>query len=165
MITQFLNRLSSWFKGSRKPDSDPDRQTDYTFFPAEGDLARFSFSKKRDFFSGGDPKPRVFKPEKHPATGVLETSVCGLAGVSDARLWLLGRTIRQDKKQAEGAVQLPISATQDAGLRCDPEPTEFPEHGVILGWSEEKDRQLSEQQELVSRVVEVKFPPDYGAAH
>lgn len=166
MIARFLDKLLSWFRESRRADTDqPDGNQ---FFSRDGDLARFSFDK-RDFSKDGSPKPRVFNPHPHPTNGVLETSVCGLTGVTDERLWYLGRTLRiGEHKQAIAAVQLPVSETESAGLRCDPDPdlsNDYPEHGVIVGWSEEKDRRISETQELLANISKVKRPPNYGAVH
>ena len=161
MITRFLSKLSSWFIASTGPE--PVQPAGSDFFPKSGDIARFSFNK-RDFFATGVPKPRLFAPETHPESGVLETSVCGLFGVSDERLWFLGRTIRQEKV-AEAAAILPIAATSTAGLRCDPDPQDgFPEHGVILGWSDDKDRRLSQSQDLVASVIAVKKLPSCGSS-
>lgn len=163
MIARFLNKLSNWFSGSRKPDSD---QADGSqFFPLGGHIARLSF-EKRDFDKDGNPKPRVFNPSPHPVTGVLETSVCGLEGVTEERLWYLGRTLRlKEHKQAIAAVQLPISAANSAGLRCYSDPdldNNYPEHGVIVGWGEDKEKRLIEAEDLIASIVAVKRPSVSG---
>lgn len=90
----------------------------------------------------------------------METSICGLSGVSEERFWHLGSTIRADKV-ALSAATLPINSLKKAALQCHPAGTEdYPEHGVIVGWhKDDKDKRLSQLQELVAAVSAVKKPP------
>jgi|FEC22Drversion2_1045045.scaffolds.fasta_scaffold16795_2 hypothetical protein len=84
----------------------------------------------------------------HPTLLRYETSVCGLSGVSDDRLWHLGCMVRPNLA-AIAAVEIPTAAISEAKLTCAaaPEPG-FGEHGVILGWDkdpEAKDKRLAAQ--------------------
>ena len=106
----------------------------------------------------GSPKPGAFEPERHPETDALETSICGLNGVSDERLWFLGRTVRRDK-QAIAAIEIKVEKVNAAGLVCRAVATDhFPEHGVIVGWSDEKSVRMSAQQQLVATLTRMLRP-------
>ncbi|MGA3844084.1 hypothetical protein ACI2UC_14590 [Ralstonia nicotianae] len=126
------------------------------FVTAEGSVARFVFNK-RDLFADGRPKPKVFGPEWHPSFERYETSVCGLNGTTDVRLWDLGCTVRASSDlTAIAVVDIHVADVVAAGLSCEPAPEkDYAEHGVILGWDNEpeaKDKRLAVQQDLVARL-------------
>jgi hypothetical protein len=148
----------TWFSKSqaRKP---------HGFVTREGSVARFAFSK-RDFFSDGTPKAKVFTPEMNPELRRLETSVCGMSGVEESRLWFLGNTIRSPLR-AVAAVELSVASVVEAGLLCEAAPEQgYPEHGVIIGWdegSDAKDKRLSAMQDLVATASGIHRPPEQKA--
>jgi hypothetical protein len=155
LSTRFRSMFSTWFSKSRPP-----KTTEYVI--QGGSVARFAF-QKRDLFADGSPKPKLFMPETHPELGRFETSVCGLNGVGWDRIWFLGNTIRSPMP-AVAAAELTVAGVTraEAGLRCEaaPEP-DYPEHGVIIGWDEDKDskhHRLMACQELVAAVSAVHRP-------
>ncbi|WP_206999825.1 hypothetical protein [Trinickia mobilis] len=114
-------------------------------------------------FADGTPKPKAFEPEWHPTLARYETSVCGLNGVSEDRLWHLGRTVRASANlTAIAALEIPVPQITAADLRCEAAPEiDYDGHGVILGWAADrdaKDERLAAQQELVAAVSQVKRP-------
>ena len=116
------------------------------------------FESGKLFKSTGKPRPIAFDPEKHPDTGVLETSVCGMNGVQMARVWHLGATLR--KKAAIACVEVPLSVMPKAALKCEAAPVDgYPEHGVILGWKADKSERLVAQQELAAAATATHRPP------
>lgn len=143
----------TWF--SKSQASKP-----HNFVVREGAVARLAFSK-RDFYANGAPKAKVFAPEIHPELQRLETSVCGMNGVEESRLWFLGNTVRSPLV-ALAAVEIPVQSVIAAGLQCEEAPEEgYPEHGVIIGWDKDpdaKDRRLSAMQDLVAAVSVVHRP-------
>jgi hypothetical protein len=145
----------TWFSKSRahKP---------HDFVTREGTVARFAFSK-RDFFANGAPKAKVFAPEMNPELRRLETSVCGMNGVEETRLWFLGNTIRSPLL-AVAAVEVPVASVVSAGLLCEEAPEEgYPEHSVIIGWDEDsdaKDKRLLAMQDLVAAVSGIRRPSE-----
>lgn len=153
-----LRALWSFFTKSPQPDV-----AGGDFVTANGTVARFVF-EKRHLFANGKPKPKAFEPELHPELRRFETSVCGLNGVLDDRLWRLGRAVRPGKA-AIAAVEISVQAIEAAQLVCAPLPQpDYDEHGVILGWSndpEAKDARMSAQQDLVADISaeQVRRPP------
>lgn len=111
---------------------------------------------KRCLYADGVPKGKVFEPELHPTLRRWETSVCGRLGVTDERMWTLGKTIRPGKT-CIAAVEIQVSRVVEAELHCEAAPEDYPEHGVILGWAaNDKDARLAQQQDLAeahSRVL------------
>jgi hypothetical protein len=155
---QFLKTFLSWF--TVPPTPEPHR-----YVTEDGNVSRFVFSA-RDLFADGTPKPKAFKPDMHPDLQRFETSVCGMNGVSDERLWHLGRTIRaREGKTAIAVLELPVPKIITAGLICEPAPeVNYDEHGVIMGWNpdpEAKDARLAVQSDLAAAVPasRVKRPP------
>ncbi|MBF4049635.1 hypothetical protein ISI15_16525 [Burkholderia pseudomallei] len=155
---QFLRALWSFFTKSPQPEV-----AGGDFVTANGNVARFVF-EKRHLFANGTPKPKAFEPELHPELRRFETSVCGLNGVPDDRLWRLGRTVRAGKA-AIAVVEISVQAIEAAQLVCEPLPQpDYDEHGVVLGWSndpEAKDARMSAQQDLVAGISaeQVRRPP------
>lgn len=87
-----------------------------------------------------------------------ETSVCGLHGLADGRLWEIGSEMRPDKNLI-GAFEVAVSAVNNAGLSCQSAPVEnYAEHGVIIGWKSEKSEQLSQAQDLVANCPPMRIP-------
>lgn len=148
---QFLEKFWTWFAPLRGAKlNDP-------YISPTGDVARFIFERSK-IRHNGSPKPGAFEPERHPETGTLETSICGLNGVSTERLWFLGRTVRIDK-QAIAAIEIKVEMVNAAGLVCKAEATDhYPEHGVIVGWSDEKSVRMSAQQQLVATHTRMLSP-------
>lgn len=147
----FLEKLRTWF--ARLLGVEPSEP----YISPTGAVARFVFERSK-IRQDGSPKPGVFEPERHPETGTFETSVCGLNGVTDERLWFLGRTVRSDK-EAIAAIEIKVAKVNAVGLECRTAPTDhFSEHGVIVGWSDEKSVRMSVQQQLVATITRMLRP-------
>ena len=141
-------------------------QNKIEYVTSTGSVSRFSFSK-RDFYETGEPKAKIFNQETHPETKLLETSICGMNGLKNNRLWYLGNNIRAGKT-ALAIVELNVKDIIDTKLLCNSDPVEFTnavgvneqfeEHGVIVNWNIEKDLRISEQQELVSKIKKIHKP-------
>lgn len=163
---RFLRALWNYFIRSLRSETEPSplpEVADADFVTANGKVARFIFSK-RDIYANGTPRPKAFEPELHPDLRRYETSVCGLNGVHDDRLWHLGRTIRSDKT-AFAVAEVSVADISAANLACEPLPqVDYDEHGVILGWNSDpdaKDARMSAQQDLVAAISaqHVRRPP------
>jgi len=82
-------------------------------------------------------------------------------------MWTLGRSIRaREGLSAEAALRLPVESVTAAGLECQPapEPPDFVEHGVIIGWNPDPDAKsarLDQQNALAVSVpiASVLRPP------
>ena len=155
---KFLKSLLNWLGASRSISSiaAPD------YVASHGNVARFVFNP-RDLNRDGMPRPRVFEPELY--LGEYETSVCGLNGTNEARIWFLGRTLRAaENKNAIAALEITTASAREVGLQCKPAPqANYPEHGVIVGWlsgSDDKPKRISAQQEMVAAVLQIRKPPD-----
>lgn len=146
--------FSSWFSRSPAPEASA-----HLYVHAKGAVSRFVF-EKRKLTKEGMPKPHVFEQERHPQFGHLETSVCGMNGTPEVRLWSLGESIRAPLK-AIAAVEVPVANVQIAGLSCIPDALPcYDEHGVIIGWNEDdKSARLSIQQDLAASCSAVRRPP------
>lgn len=152
---RFLRRFCNFFSKS----SSASEQEAHTYVHPNGSVSRFVF-ERRKLYKEGNPKPHVFEQERHPEEGHLETSVCGMQGTPMPRLWQLGQEIRHPM-QALAAVEVAVLSISDAGLRCEAAPMpRYDEHGVILGWSEDKAERLSVQQELAAAYIAVHRPPE-----
>jgi hypothetical protein len=103
-------------------------------------VGRFAYQKS-DFFK--DPlktKPKLFMPMQE--NGVWETSVCRVGDIQTERMWTIGDTVRKPK-MAIGVSKLDVQQILQAGLtaKAAPEPN-YIEHAVILGWPDEKEKQM-----------------------
>jgi hypothetical protein len=130
------------------------------YITPSGSIARFAF-ERRKLYADGRPRPHIFEPMKNKQSGVYETSVCGLNGMSEDRLWLIGANIRE--KPALAAVEVAVAGVIGAGLHCEPDPVtdpiDFPEHGLILGWHEtDKSQRLEKMQVLADAYLRVLRP-------
>lgn len=148
-MKRFLTRLLTLFTGLR-------RSNNAAFVTDFSDVARFVFDK-RDLWPDGRPKRGAFKVDFHPDLKRYEMSVCGLNGVTEERLWFLGRTIRAaESRFAIAVVGMPVKSVVLAGLRCKAAPEyHFPEHGVVLGWNsnpEAKSERLQQQADLAALI-------------
>ncbi len=166
---KFLRRLCAVFSRSPAP---PERSIPGlsgstlapTYVRGGSDVARFVF-EARDLMADGKPKSRAFKPDLHPDLRRFEVSICGLFGVSDERMWYLGRTIRlKEGKRAIASLNLATDHVAEVGLQCEPapDPPDFEEHGVVVGWPSDPDAKSSRldlQAELAARVHQT-FRPD-----
>ena len=152
-----MSAFAKWLvNNSKKQDHSLETSTPAYVLPG-GEVARFVFQQD-DIYAGGArlgcPKPKAFKPDFHPDLKRYELSVCGLNSVSEDRILDLGRTIRErEKKIAFAAITLLDTKVTSVGLFTEPAPElpQFPEHGVILGWSqhqEAKSERLQAQQDL-----------------
>lgn len=156
----FLKALLKWFNKSPAIDHRGDQAA---FVIQGGDIARFIFNK-RDLNASNRPRPGAFAPEFY--LGRFETSVSGLNGVTQDRLWELGRTVRaKEGKSALASLQLSVRQVCVIGLHCEAAPMlGYAEHGVIVGWGADVDRKdirLAAQIELAAAVSQagVVHPP------
>lgn len=76
-------------------------------------------------------------------------------------MWELGKSIRPGKP-AIAAAEIAVAKIQDAGLNCFPEPEKqpinYPEHGIIVGWDDDKSKRLASQQNLVANITRTHMP-------
>lgn len=153
---KFLNKLLSTFRKSQETNAAPQQVFDY--ISPHGSVGRFAFDKKRDFYAeNGKPRPKVFSPETHPETKQIETSVCGLNNVSNDRVHFLGDTIRTGLN-AVGYVEITVSKVVECRLECKSAPEDnYDEHGVIVGWNEDKAEQKIKCLDLVANYTSVKI--------
>lgn len=131
---QFLKAL---LKALKK--SSPNKSTTSEVNNSEV-VGRFTY-QKGDFFK--DPlkaKPKLFLPMQE--NGVWETSVCRVSNIQTKRMWTIGDTVRKPKV-ALGVSTLDVEQILQAGLSAKSAPeTNYSEHAVILGWPEEKEKQM-----------------------
>lgn len=150
----YLQKLLNWLGPLLN-----NKSCDNYFIVQTGSVARFVFEKRKLNTTDGSPKQNAFAPERHPASNILETSVCGLNGVADERLQILGQTIRKDKI-AIAAIEITVEKINETGLKCNAAPElktlYYPEHGVIVGWDEDKSLRLKLQQHLASNYTQIK---------
>jgi len=136
------------------------KKCESNFIVQNGSVARFVFERRKLNSSDGSPKQNAFAPERHPDSNIFETSVCGLNEISDERLRTLGQTIRKDNI-AIAAIEIRIEKVVEVGLVCNAAPElksiYYPEHGVIVGWDEDKSLRLKLQQHLASNYTQTKL--------
>lgn len=151
-LKPFLKKLFAWLAPSAA-----DKQATFDFVSQEGEVARFIF-EKRKIRADGIPRPAAFEPELHPETSIFETSVCGLNNVANERLWTLGCTIRKDKAAiAAAVVHVPKIVLANLACRAAPEEN-YPEHGVIVGWNDDKSIRLAALQALAADTIRTMHP-------
>lgn len=88
------------------------------------------------------PKPKVFLPMTED--GQLETSVCRVSEISEQRIWSIANRARYPKPSLARA-DLTVSAVKDTELNVIAAPeveADYPEHAVIVGWADDKDKQM-----------------------
>lgn len=153
-MIQSLKKLLAWFAQSQNANSAG------VYISSNGSVARFVF-ESRKIKADGTPKPGAFDPEQHPIARIFETSVCGLNGVTSDRMWELGRNIRPGKSVI-AAIEIAVAKIQVAGLNCFPapetQPINYPEHGIIVGWDDDKSKRLAAQQYLVANITRTHMP-------
>lgn len=144
----------TWF--SKSPASSVGT---HQYVHRDGSVSRFVF-ERRKLTKEGKPKPHVFEQERHPEHGRLETSVCGMNGTTDDRLWSLGHSIRAPL-HAIAVVEVPVTSIESTGLECIPDAMpQYDEHGVIVGWDQDdKSKRLALQQDLAVAHSRVRYPP------
>jgi len=135
--------------------------TTQPFVVANGPIARFVFDKT-EIDKDGLPKRKVFKPEFYEERH--ELSICGLNNVAVERMWHLGKTVRASEgKYAYASISLTTTLVSQVGLHTIEAPNlpDFVEHGVVLGWSDDKDARLLLQADLAAKCtkVDVRYPP------
>lgn len=117
--------------------------------PNEG-IARFIYDK-RDWSKQPvlKPKPKVFYPELF--NGQWETSVCRTADVSEQRVWEIANKARSPRL-AFARADLNAGSIEETGLRtvsaADHE-NDYLEHAIIIGWPDEKEKQMALAIQLV----------------
>jgi hypothetical protein len=137
-MIQSLKRL---WKALRR--STPDEAGSATITPNE-QVARFIYDKTAWSRQQATPKPKpkVFYPMKE--AGQWETSVCRIHSASEERIWKIANSARSPLL-ALGRADLSVYSIQNVGLQTCPAPdleADYPEHAVIVGWPDEKDKQM-----------------------
>jgi hypothetical protein len=128
----------------------------------DGPIARFVFDKD-DITKQGFPKRRAFKTETYK--GRSELSICGMNGVTDERMWRLGRRLRaSENKTVYASISLTTTFVLEFGLSTKSEPEWkkcFPEHGVVLGWSADKSERLQQETDMAAKcsLQDIRYPP------
>ena len=112
----------------------------------EETLSRFIFSRSHFSPVGNRVKPHALLPHKD----TLETSVFRTAGLERAEIRRIGDMAGAPKGHTLKAWgDIFAGAVFDVGL--DVRPDNVPErHAAIVGWPEEKDRQISLAQQLAA---------------
>lgn len=76
-------------------------------------------------------------------------------------MWALGMSVRPGKP-AIAAVEIAVAKIATAGLDCRPspetDPIPYPEHGVIVGWDDDKSKRLAAQQALAANFARTHKP-------
>lgn len=152
-MIQFLKEL---WKALRR--STPGKTGTATISPDER-IARFIYHKN-DWSkqTPPKPKPKVFRPMME--AGQLETSVCRISAISEQRIWEIANQARSPLP-ALARADLATYSVEAAGLCIDPAPdfeADYPEHAVIVGWTDEKDRQMALSIQLASSADLVLAP-------
>jgi len=152
-MIQFLKEL---WKVLRR--STPDKAGTATVSPDER-VARFIYQKS-DWSKQATPKPKpkVFLPTKE--AGQWETSVCRVHVVPEQRIWKIANRVRSPLP-ALARADLTANSIVVAGLCTEPAPdleADYPEHAVIVGWPEEKEKQMALSIQLASS-ADLVFAP------
>jgi hypothetical protein len=65
-------------------------------------------------------------------------------------------------KSAIASVEIAVAKITSVGLDCRPSPetvpVPYPEHGVIVGWDEDKSKRLAAQQALAAHFTRTHLP-------
>jgi hypothetical protein len=86
------------------------------------------------------PKPKLFLPMMEE--GQWETSVCRASSTTEQRIWIIANRVRSP---ALARADLTANFVMAAGLITDPAPdfaADYAEHAVIIGWPDEKEKQM-----------------------
>lgn len=117
--------------------------------PKEG-IARFIYDKSAwSKQSVQKPKPKVFYPELFE--GQWETSVCRTVAASEQRVWEIANKARSPLL-ALARADLSAGSVEEAGLRTVSAPdleNDYPEHAMIIGWPDEKEKRMALAIQLV----------------
>jgi hypothetical protein len=138
--------------------STPDKTGTVTVSPDER-IARFIY-RKSDLSKQPTPKPKpkVFRPMFE--AGQLETSVCRISAAPEQRIWeIVNRA--HSPLPALARADLTANSVKTAGLRIDAAPdfeADYPEHAVIIGWPDAKDKQMALSIQLASAADLVLAP-------
>lgn len=112
----------------------------------EEPLSRFIFDSDK-VNQAGRVKDGAFLPS-HGANDRLETSVCRVEDLPEDTVWKIGQATRPDRS-LKGRADFTCATVLEANLYTLPDAEgTFPEHAVILGWPEEK-----EKQKLLARAI------------
>lgn len=135
-----IQYLKEFWKVLRRPALD--KIGTATISPDER-IARFIYHKN-DWSKQHPlkPKPKVFLPMKE--AGQWETSVCRVSAAPDQRIWKIANRARSPLP-ALARADLTANSVKVTGLHTDPAPdldADYPEHAVIVGWPDEKDKQM-----------------------
>lgn len=104
------------------------------------------------------PKPKVFFPEMYK--GQWETSVCRISAAPEQRIWEIAHRARSPRP-ALARADLIASSVKEAGLCTASAPDlekDYPEHAVIVGWPDEKEKQMALAIQLVTSANLVLAP-------
>jgi hypothetical protein len=110
-------------------------------------LCRFIFSRAHFVYSSRRVKGDAFLPTKKPPR---ETSVSRIVGLKDHSVWRIGEAVAQTSQRvlhARGDVLAKAVFAVGLEIRPDNKPKR---HAAIVGWPEEKDRQIM----LAQRIAE-----------
>ena len=97
--------------------------------------------------SNGRVKPRVF----HPAPKDHKTSVFRIPGLSEKEIWQFGDVYVAAVVGRKILARAEVSVGQVNSIALRVEPDEPPpRHANVTGWASEKDRWMSQAQELAA---------------
>ena len=100
--------------------------------------------------SSGRVKPRAF----HPPREDHKTSVFRIAGLSERNVWQLADIYVTPavKRTILARADVMVSHVRSVGLQVEPDEPP-PRHANIAGWASEKDRWMSQAQELATLAI------------
>lgn len=147
---RFLKRLLSLFEGFTRRSSV---RFDQVPEPREV-LSRFIFSRRHFNPSQSRVKPDAFLPQRGP----LETSVFRTVALDGVEIRRIGNTVgRPSGRTLKAWGNVLAGVVFDVGL--DVRPDNVPErHAAIIGWPEQKDKQISLAQRLAEAAA-LHLPP------
>lgn len=113
------------------------------------EIARFIYQKS-DWSKQPTPKPKpkVFLPMKEG--GLYETSICRICNIPASRIWNIANRVRSPLP-ALAYADLYVHSIIETGLHVKSAPdieADYPEHAAIVGWPDEKEKQMELAQQL-----------------
>lgn len=121
-------------------------------------VARFIYHKSDWSKQTSRPKPKVFLPMKE--AGQWETSVCRVSTASEQRIWEIANLARSPLP-ALARADLSTNSVKAAGLLTEAAPdfeANYQEHAVIVGWPDEKEKQMELSIQLAASAELVLAP-------
>ena len=131
---------------------------------AEEVVTRFIYESQS--VKGNHVRVATFLPMFDLEMQRLETSVCRLNLCNRERAWELARTLGLASRPGvtlHACADVSVGVANQNGLICEEAPVDgFPEHAVLIGWPEEKEKQKLIAMALVKASAR-HLPPATGS--